>query len=414
MPQRAIKVFDFVIYWTIILIPFSMAIAPAPMNIFMGLLIVSFLAKKILKKERLFTKTALDPPLILLFSITFLSIFYSPDLKDTIRGGIFRLLQYIFVFFIMAEEVRERKHIRNIVWSISLGLILTSANEIFQVLTGKDFIRGYATVINIGIVRATSSFKDANTLGVYLSAISPLLLGLTMFYFKGKEKMFFVMVSLLALVGVVLTYSRPTILALYLILFFFGFVQKNKALITFMVIVTLVSMFIIPKSVKEWARQVEYNPLRLMCNDDRIAVYRNSLNMIKAHPLIGLGANTFMKNYRFYKEKPEYRNVVTIDYIYAHNNFLQMAAEIGLVGLGIFIWMLYKLFQETTEIYQKLGEPYLKIVSLSLVACLVAFLVNGLTESSLYSGRVAMIFWYLAGLAIGLKQFIHADKQGSH
>jgi putative inorganic carbon (HCO3(-)) transporter len=142
-----------------------------------------------------------------------------------------------------------------------------------------------------------------------------------------------------------------------------------------------------------------------MCNDDRIAAYCNSLNMIKAHPLIGVGANTYMKNYKQYKEHPEYRNIVTTDYMYAHNNFLQMAAEIGLIGLVIFFWLLYKLFSECRNIYRSLNDDFLKVLSLSLSACLIAFLVNGLTESSLYYSRVAVLFWYIMGFSISLKRF---------
>ena len=142
-----------------------------------------------------------------------------------------------------------------------------------------------------------------------------------------------------------------------------------------------------------------------MCNDDRIAIFRNSINMIKQHPIIGVGANTFMKNYKKYKESPEYMNIVTSDTLYAHNNFLHIAAELGLIGLSIFIWLLYQLFRECVSIYKGQEDPFFKIVSLSLSACLLAFLVNGLTESSLYSSRVALIFWYIMGLSFSLKKF---------
>ena len=286
-----------------------------------------------------------------------------------------------------------------------LGIILASFDGIWQVLTGIDFIRGYKPVINIGLVRATASFKDSNTLGIYLSAIAPVIFGLTLYYFKGIKKIVFVFISFIALVGITLTYSRPTLLAIYIALFFLGIVKKNKILIGLLIIFTLVSPFILPKSVKNWAKEVEYNPFRFMCNDDRIAAYRNSLNMIKDHPIIGVGANTYMKNYKKYKESPEYRNIVTSDYLYAHNNFLHMAAEIGLVGLGIFIWLLYKLFRECMNIYKHLDDNFLKIISLSLTTCLIAFLINGLTESSLYYSRVAIIFWYIAGFSLALNKF---------
>ena len=147
-----------------------------------------------------------------------------------------------------------------------------------------------------------------------------------------------------------------------------------------------------------------------MCNDDRIAFYQHSLNMIKAHPLIGLGANTYMKNYKNYKNNPEYRNVVTIDNVYAHNIYLHMSAEIGLIGFAVFIWLLVRIFSEAKAIYKVMQDNFLKVFALSLIACLIAFLVNGLTESSLYYARVAPVFWYLIGLIFALKKFAYADR----
>jgi len=456
---KIIKYLDYIIYGSIILIPFFVSIAPAPVNILMGFLIISFLTKKVLKKERLFTNTPLNIPLLLLFLITCLSFLNSINYFDTLKGGAFRLIEYILIFFVMVEEVKDPRHIRMIVFAISTGLILASFDGIWQVLTGRDFIRGYAPVINIGLVRATAAFKDSNILGIYLSAFAPLIWGLNLYYFmvqesikhfpiplrksfkviadhayggsrqsrlrrippkaerregdflENKQKLTFTFVSFIALIGIILTYSRPTLLAIYVVLFFLGVARKDKILISLLIIFTLLSPFLLPKSVKKWAAEVEYNPLRFMCNDDRLAVYRNSFNMIKDHPFIGLGANTYMKNYKKYREPVEYRNIVTKDYMYAHNNFLHMAAEIGLIGLGFFIWLLYKLFMECRNIYRKLEDDYMKIVSLSLSACLIAFLVNGLTESSLYYSRVAIIFWYIMGLALALNKFTPSYMQ---
>jgi putative inorganic carbon (hco3(-)) transporter len=216
--------------------------------------------------------------------------------------------------------------------------------------------------------------------------------------------------GLLAVCGIVLTYSRPTLLALYIALFFMAVVRKDKIMIWVLVAGILLAPFIAPASIKNWAKQVNYNPMRFMCNDDRIAVYQHSLQMIKDRPVLGRGANTFMKNFKNYNNPPHYRDVAVIDYIYAHNIYLHMAGELGLLGLGIFIWFVVVFFKSAKKIYSRLKDDFLKVVLMSLSACLLAFLVNGLTESSLYYARVAMVFWYLAGLTLAMGKINHADK----
>ncbi|MFA5156208.1 MAG: O-antigen ligase family protein [Candidatus Omnitrophota bacterium] len=402
---------DSAIRWLIILLPFSIAIAPAPANVFMGLLIASFLVKKAIKRERLFVKTSINYPLLLLFIITCLSVINSVNLRDTLRGGVFRLLQYSFVFMIAASEVKNRKHLAKIFIAAACGLALASIDAIWQVTSGRDFVRGYPSSIVMGLVRATASFNDPNILGVYLSALAPLIFGIALYAHKRPVKIAAAFFSLAALAGIALTYSRPTLLATYAALFFLGIARKNKPLILALVAMIIIAPFIAPQSIKDWAKQVEYNPVRFFCNDDRIAVYRNSLRMIKAHPLLGVGANAFMKSYGKYKEYPEYRNVVTLDAMQAHNNFLHMAGEIGLTGLSIFLWLLYGLFKGCSDIYRRLKDEQLRVALVSLTASLIAFLVNGLTESSLYSSRVAVLFWFLAGLALALNNFTDAAKQ---
>lgn len=409
-----IKYLDYINYWAIVLIPFAVAIAPAPASVLVGLLLASFLAKKIIRKEPLFSQSSLNKPMFFLFMITIVSAIHSICLMDTLKGGIGRLLMYMLVFFSLKDGIKDKRHIWCILISVCFGLVLTCLNEIWQVYSGKDFIRGYDTIINIGLVRATSSFKDANTLGVYLSALVPLIIGVALFCLKRKHRLLFIAMGILSLIGVLLTYSRPTLLAVYVALLFLGIARKNKLLVAFMIIFMLIAPFLLPRSFKEWARQMHYNPIRVMCNDDRIAIYFNSMNMIKAHPVIGVGANTFMKNYKEYKDSPEWGGIVTSDYLYAHNNFLQLSAEIGLIGLMIFIWLLFRLFSECAKIYRHLTDNFLRMISLSLVACLIAFLVNGLTESSLYSSRVAVLFWYLMGFAVGLAKFgdAHTHRSG--
>ena len=410
MKDKITRFLESVIPWLLALIPFSMCIAPAPMNVFMGLLIFCFLVKRILKKEPVFFKSPLNIPLLLFFLLTCLSLVYTINFKDTFRGGVLRLLQYVFVFLAAAQEVKNKRQITLIVFGVCAGLVLTAADEIWQVAKGFDFIRGYAPIINIGLVRATASFKDANTLGIYLSALAPLVLGLALYYKKGAKKVIFVLMGCLAICGIVLTYSRPTLLALYAALFFMAIVRKDKVMIWVLVIFTFLAPFIAPSSVKNWAKEVNYNPMRFMCNDDRIAVYQHSLQMIHDRPLLGRGANTFMKNFKNYNNPPHYRNVAVIDYIYAHNIYLHMAGELGLVGLGIFIWFVVALFACAKRIYTRLKDDYLKVVLISLSACILAFLVNGLTESSLYYARVAMVFWYLAGLTLAMGKINDADK----
>ncbi|HNX81559.1 MAG TPA: O-antigen ligase family protein [Candidatus Omnitrophota bacterium] len=407
------RVLNCILYWSIVAIPFFTAIAPAPMNVFVGFLIAAWLLKMILFREKMFSITPLTISLLAFLAVLIISLINSVCISDSLKGGVFRFLQYICVVWIVSREVRDTKHCRIIIGAIGISCALISVDAIWQVITGKDFIRHYAPVINLGIVRATASFKDSNLLGIYLSAVTPLFIGLSLFFYKGKKLFIVSLVTVLAGAGIFLTYSRPTYLALCIVILLFALIRKSKPLITILLCALIIAPFATPRQVKEWARSVDYNPVRFMCNDDRIAIYRNSIQMIRQHPIIGVGANTFMKNYARYKENPEYRNVVTTDYAYAHNNFLHMTGETGFLGLGVFLVFLVLLFKEAAAIYKRQTNSYTAILSLSLTTCLASFLINGLTESSLYYARIAGIFWFLIGFLLALGRHGFTDEKNT-
>jgi len=406
--QKSIKYLGLISYWAIVFIPFSIAIAPGVTNTFIGFLFFSFLVKKILKKEKLFIVTALNLPFLLLMGVSLVSFINSVDYTASFRG-MEKLIINALLFLICAEEIKDRKHVSRIILSVIFGASLASFDAIWQVNFGKDFIRGNEPILNIGLTRATAAFPDANVFGVYLSAITPLIIGLALFYFKGREKIAIILAAGLATTGIILTFSRGTALGLYVGVLFISICRRSKIVALSLIAFLLIFPFILPKTIKDWAKIGHYNPIVFMCNTDRISIYKNSVNMIKHHPIIGVGVNTFSKNYFKYK-LPEPDDARSGDSMYAHNHFLQMAGEIGLVGLGVFLWLLFRLFRKSMLIYRSLKDEYFKVISLSVTACLIAFLINGLTETSLYYSRVSMIFWYFIGFTLALGRFTDGKK----
>jgi len=405
---RIVKYLDFVSHWSIILIPFSIAIAPGMTFTFMGFLFSSFLLKKIIKGERLFIKTPINLAFMFLMLVSIFSFKNTIDFRASFQG-VTKLIQNAFLFLICAEEIKDKKHISRIVFSIIIGASLASFDALWQMKFGTDFIRGREIKISIGLRRATAAFPNANVFGIYMSAIVPLIIGLSLFYYKGKKKIIMFFISALTALGLATTVSRGSGLGLYTSVVFLSLVRKNRTVLILCLAILLIFPFIVPKNIKLWAKEVNYNPIVFMCNADRISIYKNTFNMIKHYPLLGVGVNTFLINYQRYK-LPEPDNAKTADAVYAHNNFLQIAGDIGLLGLAVFFWLLFELFKKNMQIYNNLKDNYLKIISLSLVACFVSFLVNGLTETSLYYPRVAMIFWFLIGLSLSLVKFVNADS----
>lgn len=410
MKERICAVSDFIIYWSIVIMPFSVAIAPGLANTFIGLFCGFFIIKRVVLKKSLFENIPGLLPFMALIIISLLSFKNSVSLGASL-GGIVKLLKYLLIMLVCAQEIRDVRQIKRIVLTVCCGVSLISLDALWQMYSGRDFIHGNIIQQAIGLPRPTASFPNPNVMGVYLSALVPLIIGLALFYYKGIKKFIFGLICAVGAIGIATTLSRGTGLGLYLSTLFLSFMKKSKIIIAVLLAVILIFPFVMPGKIKQWAKDVNYNFIVFMCNPDRVYIYKTSINMIKAHPFLGVGVNTFSKNYGKYKIGPEEKGWESGETKYAHNNFLHLGGETGLLGLAAFLWFLFIIFKQGFLLFRKLSDEYLKAVAVSLLACFIGFLVNGLTETSLYYPRVVMIFWYLIGISLALHKFAGSCAQ---
>ena len=137
---------------------------------------------------------------------------------------------------------------------------------------------------------------------------------------------------------------------------------------------------------------------------DRMFMWRSAWHMIQDRPWLGQGLNTFMANYLKYwvggEQQPRY----------AHNCFLQTAAETGILGLltfmvflGGMVWLWWRSRSAGSE--ARCSMP----LQVALAAGLIGFLVQSAFDTNLYALRHATLFWTLAGLTTGLS--VHALRR---
>jgi len=287
---------------------------------------------------------------------------------------------------------------------VACAISLIGIDAIWQFFSGKDFIRGNDIQAAIGLPRPTASFPNCNVMGVYLAGLTPLIAGLALFSSRLKNRMFFTSAALLGSIGVYLSLSRGAGLGLFISVLFLSLFKKNKIIAIGLFSLILVYPFVMPKNIKVWAKSVNYNPMMLLTDETRMSIYRNTAHIISEHPFIGVGINTFSKNYGKYKTASAEARMKTPDTIYAHNSFLQMGGEMGLLGLGTFFIFLFFVLKSIWSASRRNADPFLKAFYISVFAAIVAYLINGLTETSLYYSRVVMIFWFLIGMGLALKK----------
>ena len=132
--------------------------------------------------------------------------------------------------------------------------------------------------------------------------------------------------------------------------------------------------------------------------------------MIQDSPLLGHGINTFMMIFEAYRGDPG--NNPT----YAHNSYLQLAAETGVVGLIAFLWIFVKLFRWFLSSLAAYGtkNDTLIIPALGLLSGIFAFLIQSFVDNHFYSLQLSVYLWFVTGLLVVMLKDIKWQNASGH
>lgn len=367
----------------------------------------AFILKKILNKDFTIADTPINLPFALIILVSCLSFINSVNIHSSLQG-IVKLLKYAFVIIIPAGEIRDRKHFTRILAAVLLGLFSSSFDGIYQLLSGADLYRHnpYDYIMAMGLARIKAAFPHTNIFAGYLALFVPLGVPLLLYYFKGRKRVALIIITLAGSFCLVHTFCRSALIGVWIVVLLMGIIRRDKIIILLTILVLIIAPFLLPNSIKDWAKTTG-SLGEFLLNKSRFVLFETSFNMIKHHPLIGVGVNTYVLNYQKYKLHDTSAETANTGW-YAHNSFLQMAGEIGLTGLMLFFWLLYLLFRRGFNFYLKSKDDLLRTCCLGLLMGALAFLVHGLTETNLYYPKIAVLFWFEAGLLMWiLKEFRH-------
>ena len=135
-----------------------------------------------------------------------------------------------------------------------------------------------------------------------------------------------------------------------------------------------------------------------------ILKWRVTWLMIKDKPFLGGGIGSFKMNYldyqaKFLKEYPEY-NKYWGNAKEAHNEYLQIGAEIGLFGLGIILMIILKLYSLFINFLKKEIDNKRKLICWGLLLGITSFLVHSLFTFPLHVPALGSAFFIFLGLSV--------------
>ena len=412
--NEIIKYCDNTIMVLLSLAVFCLPFSKAALEVFLWSAIVIFIAKRFLGYRGscfwgMFPKTPLNKVLGIFCAVNVLSVIFSVNLGLSLRGLLGKELKFLAIFFILIEIINSKKRLRNLLIAITASAALIIADAWVQYFRGVDFLRGFQ------YSRLTASFSAANGLAAWLIVIIPLITGLFIWvkpvYRKLKIILFIMILMLLSCL--LLTYSRGAWLGIMIagILMSYYILKNSDIKVKMRYLCFIICLFcvflLISKLVNVQMYKIEKvnfdsgqtvgERIKSIVNINRGAslvrlnLWKEALMVIRDYPLTGCGVNTYSIVARGYK-------ISESGGIYPHNSYFQKAAETGLLGLFVFLWIMVQFFWVGL---QSLKQNKNMLV-LGLLSGILAFLVQAFFDNHLYSLQLVVLLWFMLGLTIAV------------
>jgi O-antigen ligase len=387
-------------------LPFQFALDPYPgvdLAIARVFSLLIFLFWIIGKKFRLNFKQYSDRVSLLFFlflAIAVLSVFLSPNAVWSLRKLAF-LFSFAPLYPVLRDVAKDEKMRINIIKALLFGALLVAAVGILQFFSqfvfGIDAIYSFwsryvipfflgqtfsqavlaypSWLVNSGgitYMRAFATFPDPHMFSYYMGMLFPwaILFACT----SKKNRRLFVFISVFLLLADLLSFTRGG----YIALFFGGLVtlplvtRKTAAKIALSMATILVLFFFVPNN-PVGPRLVSSFDVKEGSNQGRISNWGQAFHVIALHPLgTGIGAYSLAVDPSAAYREP----------IYAHDLYLDIAAELGILGIAIFVSLLSAVFIS----YWKGSEN--NVFWIAGCCSIAIFCTHSFVESPLYSVQI--------------------------
>lgn len=245
---------------------------------------------------------------------------------------------------------------------------------------------------NIG-ARVTSVFSNPNILGAYLLLCLPFSLSYLMNCKGILQKSATEIAAMLQLLCLTLTWSRGAWLGVIteVAAFFLLYSRKSRRWFFFSMMLSPLTVPFLPQTVIQRLTSIHTegdSSIRY-----RMQTWKGVWRMIKAHPFgVGCGERAFSAAYR------EYAVMGTETVPHAHHLLMQIACELGWIGICIFLLLCFLLVYRGIKSYPLCTDKERTAQLLSGCALIGSF-VMGLFDHIWYHRGVFWLFWTVVAFA---------------
>jgi O-antigen ligase len=347
---------------------------------------------------------------------------YGVSAGGAIMSVIFSSLNYMtsFVFFfLMVNQLKSKNAVNKILFALIASTLLSIGFGMFQQISSIDIGKN---LLNTELAMVNGTFKDSISFGTFLAMIIPLFLG-GIFAFKGAKRILSLICLGAALYLLFYTGSKIALVSafispIFFVLFSLRFFRQKKIIsIAFFLLVVIIASFSVLSKYGTLSKSISTARIQEMVDRGALSFlsysrgvqWKSAIAMARDYPLTGVGVGAYIVELPNYA-KPYSRKAPDS----AENYFLQVASEMGFIGLMPILWIFgtiaFLILKRLWRRYKAGNNPFLQI---GLVLAIGTYCVHIFFHTYIGSYEIKYLFWLLVAVTLFGSHDENSQKQSA-
>lgn len=409
---------ELALYLLFICLPFSFRyIIPqlleiqTPTEPLLGMLCAVYLLKKILdfalgrQQDRPAFPFLL--PLCLFICVTFISAINTPDLFGTLKGTI-RYTTYILLSLVVYDIVQYRQDLKR----LFVASFPSAAIAVVWTII--------VLIVNIDQWQWTSAFRSSpftnySVYGAFTAIFFLICLSRLMFDNQQYDRVQWVGWFICFGIGLIMCFSRGVWLSVIVAVGFMllqlgrGVTHKKVLFVGAACLVLLVCLSLPGVYGAVLERISTTVDLNYASNRARIMRWGQAFTMFMDSPILGKGYGAFAM---LYEEDVSLVGSYVAQYqLGAHSEYLQVMAELGVVGLVVWIWLNFAFLLYGFRAIKRIKNGFYRSIIVGLMAAEISLMVHFVVNNLLNGDAIGVPFWCIYGLLPAVVQIAERENE---
>jgi putative inorganic carbon (hco3(-)) transporter len=315
-------------------------------------------------------------------------------------------LKAIAFFWLLGTIVTSTHRLRAMAWTLVLCSVPLAATGVANYLSGATLstgVRGFYRIEGYVGVGGSGLTGNPNDLALMLNLIVPLA-GVLAFVSRGMRRLVAIAALLLAVLAIVLTFSRAgfVTLAASFVMFLLVLARRKApgAAAALLALAICIPPLLPAGYVDRLSTITNIEADRTGSAQGRWRDIQEAAEVVAKNPVVGAGIGNDILAMNAQRGD---------DWTQVHNVYLQYGVDLGIPGLLLFAW-LHLLCYRTARAVEKRSAKQgtnrdLTLLAAGIQVSLVAFLVAAMFHPIAYQ----FYFFSIAGLAVALRNIWHSE-----